>query len=186
MARSECPGAASSAVEKIERSTTPWRLKERVHPSGAGHIHGTDRGRVSTCARRTCPVSFHRGPSIPAVAEHQTRRTCAFHGPRRWAISEPSFIHGRHFCERLFSGDRCRYGIPTSTWACPFKRSHKPPCSTPRTFSTTCSIRKLAWSLGFILRVFLAGLLTVLVIRELGGNRIGALLAGIAFAFSGW
>lgn len=44
----------------------------------------------------------------------------------------------------------------------------------------------LAWSLSFLLRTILAGLLTSLLARTLGASGIAALMAGIVFAFCGW
>jgi len=44
----------------------------------------------------------------------------------------------------------------------------------------------LAWSLLFIFRTVLAGLLAALLARALGAEPIAALVSGIVFAFSGW
>jgi hypothetical protein len=43
-----------------------------------------------------------------------------------------------------------------------------------------------AWALGFLLRTFLAALLTALLLRSLGASVAGATAAGIIFAFSGF
>jgi hypothetical protein len=44
----------------------------------------------------------------------------------------------------------------------------------------------LAWSLHFLLRTVLAGLLAALLARELGAERLAALASGVIFAFCGW
>jgi hypothetical protein len=43
-----------------------------------------------------------------------------------------------------------------------------------------------AWSIGFWLRPVLAGFFTILFVRVLGASRVGALVAGFAFGFSGF
>ena len=44
----------------------------------------------------------------------------------------------------------------------------------------------LAWSLSFLVRTILAGLLAVLLARALGATRAAALTSGVIFAFCGW
>ena len=44
----------------------------------------------------------------------------------------------------------------------------------------------LAWSLSFLLRTTLAGLLAALLARRLGASPIAALMAGVIFGFCGW
>jgi Bacterial membrane protein YfhO len=44
----------------------------------------------------------------------------------------------------------------------------------------------LAWSLSFLVRTILAGLLTALLAGALGATRMAALTAGVIFAFCGW
>ena len=44
----------------------------------------------------------------------------------------------------------------------------------------------LAWSLGFPLRLLIAGLGTALFVRHLGGTKLASLASGLSFAFSGF
>ena len=44
----------------------------------------------------------------------------------------------------------------------------------------------IAWSLQFLLRTFLAGVLVVVLTRALGANESGAIVSGLVFAFCGW
>jgi len=44
----------------------------------------------------------------------------------------------------------------------------------------------VAWSIGFLLRIFLAGFFTALLLRRIGGSTTGSLVAGLLFAFSGF
>jgi Bacterial membrane protein YfhO len=44
----------------------------------------------------------------------------------------------------------------------------------------------LAWSLFFLFRTVVGGLLVTLLARDLGANRPGALFSGVVFAFCGW
>jgi len=43
-----------------------------------------------------------------------------------------------------------------------------------------------AWGLSFLIRTVLAGLLAALLARRLGASNLGALTAGVIFAFCGW
>ena len=44
----------------------------------------------------------------------------------------------------------------------------------------------LAWSIGFPLRMLIAGLGTALFVRHLGGTKLASIAAGLSFAFSGF
>jgi hypothetical protein len=44
----------------------------------------------------------------------------------------------------------------------------------------------LAWSISFMLKVFLAGFFTALFLREIGASMAGSIIGGLAFAFGGF